>query len=62
MGVDEAYVFKCYDSRNNTARFTPHSSFHNPNAAANAPERESVEFRAYAFWEDLPPQEIAHGF
>ena len=62
MDVDEAYVFKCYDSRKSTARFTPHTAFDNPNAAADAPDRESIEIRAYAFWEDLPAQPIAHEF
>lgn len=59
MSTDEAYVFKCYDSRKGLARFTPHTGFDDPTAAAGAPPRESVEIRAYAFWENEAEQPIA---
>ena len=53
MQTDEVYVFTCYDSRNDGhARFTPHTSFDDPTVPEDAPERESIEIRAYAFWEN----------
>ena len=46
MRRDEALVFKCYDSqRHGCARFTAHASFEDPNSAADAPPRESIEVR-----------------
>lgn len=51
MQTDEMYVWVGYDSRPNRPSFVPHSSFHNPNAPADAPDRESIELRAYVFWE-----------
>ena len=59
LDVDEALVFTCYHSRKGRARFTPHTAFVNPTTNPDAPERESVEIRAYAFWEHDPPQEPA---
>lgn len=59
MRPDEAYIFTCYDSRYNRARFTPHTGFTDPTARPDAPERESIEIRAYAFWENEEPQPIA---
>ena len=60
MTTEEAYVFTCYDSRGQgRARFTPHTGFKDPSTPADAPPRESIEIRAYVFWEDLPEQEIA---
>ena len=59
MQAEEAYVFKCYDSRNGRARFTPHTGFSDPTTPADAPPRESIEIRAYAFWENEPEQAIA---
>ena len=59
MSVDEAYIFKCYDSRADRARFTPHAAFEDPTTPLAAPERESIEIRAYAFWENEPEQPIA---
>ena len=48
MQTDEAYLFVCYDSRQDgRARFTPHTSFDDPTCPPDAPERESVEIRAY---------------
>jgi hypothetical protein len=44
----EALVFKCYDTRVDRARFTPHSAFDDPMAPVDAPPRESVEFRVLA--------------
>ncbi|CAL8463770.1 g3304 [Coccomyxa elongata] len=59
MNVDEAYVFVCYDSRTDRARFTPHTGIKDYNTSPNAPPRESVELRSYCFFEDLPPQQPA---
>ena len=51
MRRDEALVFKVYDSRRDgRARFTPHTSFHDPNTPAGAPPRQSIETRAFAFF------------
>ena len=59
IDVDEAYVFVCYDSRDGRARFTPHTGFRDPTTSADALPRQSIEIRAYVFWENEPEQEIA---
>ena len=51
MRTDEALLLKCYDSRKDVARFAPHSAFENPLAPKNAPPRESIELRAFVFFE-----------
>jgi hypothetical protein len=51
MRRDEALVFKVYDSeQDGRARFTPHTSFIDPTSAPNAPPRQSIEVRAFAFF------------
>ena len=51
MRRDEALVFKVYDSNTDgPARFTPHTSFVDPNSPAGAPARQSIEVRAFAFF------------
>ena len=50
MRRDEAIVFKVYDSEKNRARFTAHTSFEDPATPANAPARQSIEMRAFAFF------------
>ncbi|HEX9663342.1 MAG TPA: CmcJ/NvfI family oxidoreductase [Candidatus Binatia bacterium] len=51
MRRDEALVFKVYDSENDgRARFTPHTSFEDPNSPPDAPPRQSIEVRAFAFF------------
>jgi hypothetical protein len=51
MRRDEALVFKVYDSqKDGRARFTPHTSFDDPSSAPNAPARQSIEVRAFAFF------------
>jgi len=51
MRRDEALVFKVYDSQTDgRARFTPHSSFDDPQSAADAPARESIEVRTFALF------------
>jgi hypothetical protein len=51
MRGDEALVFKVYDSENDgRARFTPHCSFVDPSTPADAPPRQSIEARTFAFF------------
>ena len=51
MKRDEAVVFKVYDSeKDGRARFTPHTSFQDPMSPPNAPPRQSIEVRAFAFF------------
>ena len=52
MTRDEAMVFKVFDTDQSVAtRFTAHSSFDDPNTPPNAPPRESIETRTFAFWD-----------
>ena len=47
----EALVFKTYDSAmDGRARWTAHASFDDPTSPPDAPERESIEIRALAFF------------
>jgi hypothetical protein len=47
----EALVFKVYDSaKDGRARFTPHTSFNDPTSPADAPPRQSIEVRTFAFF------------
>ena len=51
MTPEEAIVFKVYDSaKDGRARFTPHCSFEDPTTPADAPPRESIEARMFAFF------------
>lgn len=48
---EEALVFKVYDSlKDGRARFTIHSSFEDPTTPPDAPPRESIEVRLFAFF------------
>ena len=49
MRVDEAILIKCYDSAEDKARFTAHSSFEDPTAPKDVLPRESIELRTLAF-------------
>jgi hypothetical protein len=52
MRRDEALVFKVYDSaRDGRARWGAHASFDDPTIRAGAGPRESIEIRAFAFFE-----------
>jgi len=52
MRRDEAIVFKVYDSeKHGRARFTAHTSFDDPATPADAPPRQSIEIRAFAFFD-----------
>ncbi len=51
MQMDEAILFKTYDSATDgRTRFTIHSSFDDPNAPADAAPRESMETRCFVFF------------
>lgn len=51
MRRDKALVFKVYDSeKDGRARFTPHTSFKDPTSPPDAPPRQSIEVRAFAFF------------
>ncbi|MCZ6773425.1 MAG: CmcJ/NvfI family oxidoreductase [Proteobacteria bacterium] len=51
MDPGEAMVFKTYESeRDGRSRFTAHTAFTDPNSPADAPPRESIESRAFAFY------------
>jgi len=52
MNRNEAIVFKVYDSlKDGRARFTAHTSFDDPNTPAGAAPRQSIEIRAFAFFD-----------
>jgi hypothetical protein len=51
MRRDEALVFKVYDSaKDGRARWGAHTSFEHPQTRPDAPPRESIEIRAFAFF------------
>jgi hypothetical protein len=52
MTRDEALVFKVFDSdASKPSRFTAHSAFDDPDTPADAPARESIETRTFAFFD-----------
>jgi hypothetical protein len=52
MERHEAMVFKVFDTDPNVpTRFTAHSAFDDPGTPPNAPPRESIETRTFAFWD-----------
>jgi hypothetical protein len=52
MERNEALVFKVFDSdESKPSRFTAHSAFDDPGTPAGAPPRESIETRAFAFFD-----------
>jgi hypothetical protein len=52
MTRDEALVFKVFDSdETKPSRFTAHSAFDDPNTPPDAPPRESIETRTFAFFD-----------
>lgn len=52
MTRDEALVFKVFDSdASKPSRFTAHSAFDDPTSPPNAPPRESIETRCFAFFD-----------
>src|SRR4051794_15407521 len=51
MAREEAILIKCYDSeRDGRARFSLHSAFEDPTSPSDAPPRESIEIRTFAFF------------
>jgi len=51
MRRNEALVFKTYDSaKDGRARWTAHAAFDDPTSSPDAPQRESIEIRALAFF------------
>jgi hypothetical protein len=52
MTRDEAILIKCYDSmRDGRARFSLHSAFDDPTSPTNPKPRQSIEVRAFAFFD-----------
>ncbi len=52
MNRNEALIFKVFDSdASKPSRFTAHSAFDDPNTPPDAPPRESMETRTFAFWD-----------
>ncbi|MBX9947061.1 MAG: methyltransferase [Reyranella sp.] len=52
MTRDEAILIKCYDSaRDGRARFSLHSAFDDPTSPAQPRPRQSIEVRAFAFFD-----------
>ena len=51
MAAGEAILIKTYDSETDgRARFTIHTAFDDPTTPADAPPRESMETRTFAFF------------
>ena len=51
MQRNEAMLIKSYDSaEDGRARFTPHTAIADPNTPENAPPRQSIETRVFAFF------------
>ncbi len=52
MTADEAILVKCYDSaKDGRTRFSLHAAFADPTTPADAPRRESIEVRTFAFFD-----------
>jgi hypothetical protein len=52
MERGEALVFKVFDTDQSVpTRFTAHSAFDDPDTPPDAPPRESIETRTFAFWD-----------
>lgn len=58
MTVDEALVFKAYDSRLAQPAGVPHCAFDDPSCPPNVPPRASVEARAFAVFDESGPDII----
>ncbi|KAI1405976.1 hypothetical protein F4819DRAFT_493910 [Hypoxylon fuscum] len=52
LAPDEVIVFKDYDSRRDRVRGTPHGGFQNDATPDDAPARNSIEVRVFAFFDD----------
>jgi len=51
MSPSEIVLIKCFDSDNNYAVLTPHTSFVDPTTPEGSPLRESIELRALVFYD-----------
>lgn len=52
MTADEVLLFKNYDTRTDgTARYALHSAFEDPDTLPDAPPRETIETRAFVFYD-----------
>jgi len=51
MTEGEAAIIKGFDSREGKARFAPHTAFDDPNTRPDAPPRQSIEVRTFAFFD-----------
>jgi hypothetical protein len=52
MQREEAVLIKCYDSaKDGRARFSLHSAFEDPTSPVDAPPRQSIEIRTFAFFD-----------
>lgn len=52
---DELLLFKQFDTQNDEARCTLHTTFADPGTCEDAPPRESIDVRCIAFFGHLPP-------
>ncbi len=59
MQLDEALLIKCADTRAGRAQLAAHTAFAHPDTPADAPPRESIEFRTIAFFPEKGPLHIA---
>jgi hypothetical protein len=50
MSRDEVLLLKCYDSRKDVARFSPHTAFDDPATPPDARPRESIELRTFVYF------------
>jgi hypothetical protein len=51
LDVHECILVKCWDSDAGVARFAPHTGFKDPTTPPGTRPRESIEFRAFAFFD-----------
>ncbi|MBG0812142.1 methyltransferase [Methylosinus sp. H3A] len=52
MRRGEVLLLKCYDSRADVARFSPHTAFDDPATPKDARPRESIELRCFVAFDD----------
>ena len=52
MTPDEVLIFRSYDSQAHPLQCVPHVAFNDPGCPPDAPPRESIEVRGYAFFDD----------
>ncbi|TDX64717.1 hypothetical protein EDE12_1047 [Methylosinus sp. sav-2] len=52
MRRGEVLLLKCYDSRADVARFSPHTAFDDPATPQGARPRESIELRCFVAFDD----------